>query len=157
MEYKQMKQSYLNHGLDDFILNSIEDFKNVFMYDVVNLKGYSSLSPIQQKMFNGFLVNFLNGCGLEYKSNFIPVSVYNVEEIAYGGRDNKEDDFLEYSLKFYILENGKKRLMKNVGYQDNDTYLEIKEFKRQFVRFDYKEYSNKKRSWLHIISESEWY
>lgn len=158
MEYSQLKYRYLKRGLEDFDLKSIEDFEDVFSLEVKFIRGFDELSENNKQIFKSFLINYLNGIGLNTKAVFVPLSIYNVEEICLGGKMQEDEEYYtEYSRQFYILHpDGKKEKMKKVGYLDKEiTYPFVKEYKKRFLRFDFLE--DKKKVWLHVISHSEWY
>ncbi|WMJ77833.1 hypothetical protein RBQ61_02585 [Sedimentibacter sp. MB35-C1] len=158
MEYLQLQYSYLKNGLEDFNLKSMEDFKNVFNIPPEYIAGYNDLPKDKKQLFGEFLVSYLNRIGLNIKANFVPVSIYYVEEITLGGKVQENDEYYtEYSRQFYILRpDGKKEKMKRKGYRDKDViYAFTKENKKHFLRFDFLE--NKKKVWLHVISPTEWY
>jgi hypothetical protein len=158
MQYLQLQHSYLKNGLDDFCLNSIKDFENVFNMEVDQIEGYKELSEDKKQVFESFLINYLNRIGLNTKAAFIPVSIYYVEEITLGGKMQEDDEYyMEYSRQFYILRpDGKKEKMKRKGYFDKEViYPIVKEYKKGFLRFDFTE--DKKKIWLHVITPTEWY
>ncbi|GEM_PF-1345447 len=158
MKYLELQKRYLDKGLDDFCLISIEDFQTVFGIEVNSIKGFNELSENRKRTFEGFLINYLNRIGLNTKANFVPVSIHYVEEIWLSGKMQEEDEYYtEYSRQFYILHSdGSKEKMKRKGYTDKDVvYPFIKETKRYFLRFDFLE--TKSKIWLHVISPTEWY
>lgn len=158
MEYSQLRYRYLKRGLEDFDLKSIEDFEDVFSLEVKFIRGFDELSEDNKQMFKSFLINYLNRIGLNTKAVFVPLSIYNVEEIVLAGKVQNEDEYYtEFSRRFYILHpDGKKEKIQKKGYLDKEiTYLIVKDYKKNFLRFDFLE--DKKNVWLHIISPTEWY
>lgn len=158
MEYSQLKYRYLKRGLEDFDLKSIEDFEDVFSLEVKFIRGFDELSEENKQLFKSFLISYLNRLGLNTKAVFMPLSIYNVEEIVLAGKVKEDDEYYtEFSRQFYILHsNGKEEKMKQKGYLDKEiTYPIVKEYKKRFLRFDFLE--DKKKVWLHAISPTEWY
>lgn len=158
MKYLELQKRYLDRGLDDFCLKSIEDFQAVFGIVVNSIEGYNELSEDRKSVFEGFLINYLNRVGLSTKANFAPVSIHYVEEIRLGGKMQEDEEYYtEYSRQFYILRpNTIKIKMNRKGYTDKDVvYPFTNENKKRFLRFDFLE--NKSKIWLHAISPTEWY
>lgn len=158
MEYLQLQYRYLKRGLEDFNLKSIEDFEDVFSLEVKFIRGFNELSEDNKQVFNNFLINYLNCIGLNTKAVFVPLSIYYVEEIILSGKMQEDEEYYtEYSRQFYILHpDGKKEKMKRAGYLDKEiTYPIVKEYNKRFLRFDFLE--GKEKTWLHVISPTEWY
>lgn len=162
MQYKQLVQSYKNQGLDnDFCLRTVEDFEKVFLMNVADIEGYTTLNENQQVIFNQFLVNYLNGLGLNTKATFIPVKVFYVDEIhkcyRYAVDENGKELFTTYKVDTYKIINGKR--IKMLSYSESDYTLGsddvLKDFVSSYIRFDFKEFNRK--IWLHVINGKEWY
>lgn len=81
-----MKQNYMNliskyekAGCNELQLRTTDDVKKILKIDVEAIRGFDTLR-IAQGMFKKFIVNFLNGFGIQERSQIKPISVCIVRE-----------------------------------------------------------------------------
>lgn len=156
MEYRELEGQYKKNGLSENKLNVLEDILNVYGLDVLEVQGYDTLTDENKELYKNFIINFLNGWGLEARSTIIPISFNEVEEIEHVGMINPDDGYLTTLLhEIYVIKNDEsKELIKT--WENKEDKLEIKEtIKDRYLRFEYEIYG--KKEWLHIANENEWY
>lgn len=99
---KNIKDKYLDNGLDTFELEKLNDFLVIHDVDVKQIKGIDKLSQ-NRAMFEKFIINFYNAQGLEAREKIKPVSVKLVK--------NRTEAYLRFDYK----RNGKKEWMQVKG------------------------------------------
>ena len=80
MDREQLEAKYLEAGLTRFRLRSVDDLLSVHGLDCRKIVGYSGLSDVNQQLFDGFIVNFMNAQGMDDRRAIIPKSVSYVQE-----------------------------------------------------------------------------
>lgn len=91
MNYNEIKNKYLDNGMNDYRLRTLNDLKNVLGIDIDSIIGIKKLGA-NFEIFQGFLINFLNKWGLEARESIKPISVHFVK--------NKDDGaFLKFVYK----------------------------------------------------------
>lgn len=162
MNEKQIKNLYLVNGIDDFRLRSLEDLLKTHGIKVEEIPGYKELGDIHKKVFKGFILNFFNGCDLNLRATFEPVSVDYVRHTNYSYYD---EDFQcrcsAGSKDEIILRDGSLKFEKRYTEEDSKG-KEIREDRTEdYLRFQYYEYGDKYKdepriSWLHVYSEESY-
>lgn len=156
MECKKLEDQYKVNGLTENKLNALEDILNVYGLDVLEVEGYDTLTDENKNLYKKFILNFLNGWGLEARSTIKPISFNEVEELEHIGQENSDDGYVTTLLheKYVIKNDGSKELFK--VWENKEDKLEIKDtIKNRYLRFEYEIYGRKE--WLHILNENEWY
>jgi hypothetical protein len=75
LSHNEIQVLYLEAGLKDFRLSSVEDMEAVHGIRVDRIKGMDKLSIADRELLRGFLVNFMNRWGLEARASFVPIEV----------------------------------------------------------------------------------
>jgi hypothetical protein len=75
LSHNEIQALYLEAGLKDFRLSSVEDLEAVHGIRVDDIKGIDRLSKADRELMKGFLLNFMNRWGLEARASFIPIEV----------------------------------------------------------------------------------
>lgn len=163
---REIMRKFEEHNLVDYQLGDIEDLKYVFNIDVNNIQGYSTLDDSNKQLFNEFIVNFLNGLGIDSKLCVDPLSIYFVEEYESFVKDLEECEtdslyVVSYEYKLAALDKDMKPVKKLIENR-LDKYKEceiLSTSTKRYLRFTYfyKYGENLKKEWLHVMNENEWY
>lgn len=160
MNRQQLENIYLANGLSDYKLRDIEDILKCHGHDCLELKGYETLSIINQEIFKKFIVNLFNASGLMTRTKMEPMGVYFVEDKEYVGEDPDDKEcvvMVKHIIKSIDRAGNKKVIHSRKAYEKENRNLPIVEvYTHNYLRFEYKEFG--KAEWLHITHEGEeWY
>lgn len=75
LTHNEIQALYLEAGLKDFRLRSVDDMEAVHGIRADDIKGMDRLSKADRDLMKGFLFNFMNRWGLEARASFIPIEV----------------------------------------------------------------------------------
>lgn len=164
MNRYDVEQLYQKNGLNDYRLTCLADFKNCHGIDAKKVKGYEDLTEENKEIFEKFMINYLNGQGMDRRMITFPKAINYVEDIeliAHDPRGESDEEYKNYDVsvvrKIIVLKaNGKKKQL--YKYQDEE-YKNLKPFKEnrsEYLRFEFKEGESK--IWLHVTHEgTQWY
>lgn len=77
----QLEKRYLDFGIDDFVLKTVYDLRNVHGIDYSSVQGYAGLVHLFRVIYKKFIVNFFNAFDLSLRAELIPKGIYWVESI----------------------------------------------------------------------------
>ena len=163
----EIEKKYIENGLNDFRLRTIEDIKLCHGIDIEAVKGYEELTEENKAIYRNAMLNIYNAWGIGNRSNLIPLRVYWAEEFDYL-LPKVSDDGEEYNLVVggvvkAITKDGHKKQVKKYWLYDDEELKEYGDKEKIFIegperylRFEYKH--GKRREWLHLINNGEdWY
>ncbi len=172
MNRENLMQLYREYHLNDYQLRDIEDLEAIYQIDVNHLEGYRTLSDQNKQLFDKFIVNFINGLGIDAKLCVDPESIYFVEEFESAIKDPEEFESiitdpeevfytLPYEYKVTALDTSNKpiKVIAHRRIEENQECEIVRTDVKHYLRFtySYKYEENTKREWLHVMSEREWY
>lgn len=67
MNYKDIQRKYEDAGCINYKLRNLDDLKNIIGLDIKEAKYFDELSEEYKQMVIQFLLNCLNGCGLQHR------------------------------------------------------------------------------------------
>ncbi|PYG84270.1 hypothetical protein LY28_03722 [Ruminiclostridium sufflavum DSM 19573] len=153
----QLKNIYISNGLNEFKLTNHNDLIKVYGIDVVQIHGYSNLSAEHKNIFDFFIINFFNACGLETRARLMPVSINFVLDEEYLGKENESDAcYIPLGGKLTALHDGGKT--KVIRCWKDKVYCHLPCIcteRQRYLRFEYK--NGKSKTWQHVISAAKWY
>ena len=156
MERKQIENLYKANDMPDFQLKKPEDLLKVHGIDYREVSGYGRLDDLNKHLYEKFIVNFFNACGLELRAQYVPKGIYYVEEVEELVKDPQDDFYTVVGSHVYAIDkNGMKSVLhsdRSENYKDSDVVLEPP---KNYLRFEYK--LRGQDTWQHVISETEWY
>jgi len=153
--YMIIENLYKSNGITNYQLRNTEDLLKVHGIDFKAVKGYNELDDINRVFYERFIINFLNGLGLESRVTLIPKAIYWVEDISYL---TPEDD---YNLVIggvirSIDRNGIKNVIHTWADEDYQDKKYTESEVENYLRFQYEH--DGRVEWLHVIKEGkEWY
>lgn len=153
----QIEKLYEVNSLNDYRLKTPVDLIKTHGIDYIEVDGFSRLSDENKLLFGKFIVNFMNGLGLESRATLIPRGVYYVEDFDYIVKENPDDEYWQVAggVVMVLDKNGLKTIHRT--WKDEDyAHLEMTESKHKtYLRFEYEHQD--RQEWLHIIDEKTWY
>ena len=158
MERFQMENIYEANGLINYKLRNADDLLKCHGIAFENVKGYEYLTEENKKIFQKFLLKFLNVLGLERRFSIKPLAINFVEDTIYDAVDPDDSNYyvtVKQIIKS-IHSSGKKEIIHK--YFDKEYKgLEVADISsKEYFRFEYKEGTRKE--WLHVTHEGEqWY
>lgn len=158
MKMSQIQNLYRANGIKDYKLRTTEDLLNCHGIDYKSIDGYSRLDDFNKAIYEKFIINFYNDCGLESRAGKIPTGIYFVEDTEFLFKRNNEDEFYVAAggVIKAIDKNGMKSVLHTWNDEDNPIQGEIREETSTYLRFEYQQ--NDRPAWLHIIEGGEeWY
>lgn len=156
MTRNQLEKRYLDFEIDDFVLKSVNDIRNVHGIDCRSVQGYAGLVHLDRVNYRTFIVNFFNRFGLDNRAMLKPLGVYWVEsqdKVAI-----TEDESLVWAGGTVVsVDKFKNRVVLDDWFDPEYTGCEIKIEKPEgYLRFEYM--MGDRKEWLHIIKNGEdWY
>lgn len=76
MKYSDIQKKYEDAGCINYKLRDEKDLANIIGLKVEDAKYYNELSLEHQQMVVKFLLNYLNGCGLQYREGYRVAKAY---------------------------------------------------------------------------------
>lgn len=158
MNRHQIENLYKANGLTDYQLKSTEDLLKTHGIDYKAVDGYSRLDELNQTLYKKFIVNKFNACGLEYRATIIPKGIYFVEDTEYIAKERPEDDYYVVvgGLVKAIDRNGMMSVHRQWTDENYQNIGPVESETKRYLRFEY-EHHDGIPTWLHVISETEWY
>ena len=157
MNRLQLEKLYEVNGLKDYRLKTTDDLLKTHGIDFKAVEGYTRLDDLNKFLYEKFIVNFLNGLGLDSRMALIPKGIFFVEDFDYVVKENPEDDYFTVAggLVMAIDKNGLKTVHRS--WKDDDyTHLEMIQGKtKTYLRFEYEH--NEREEWLHVTDPKIWY
>lgn len=153
----QMEKLYEVNGLKDYKLKTPVDLIKTHGIDYIEVDGFNRLSDENKLLFGNFIVNFMNGLGLESRMTLIPKGIYYVEDYDLIAKEHPEDEYFQVTggVVLAIDKNGLKTVHKTWNDEDY-SHLDSKQDKSKFyLRFEYEHQG--RNEWLHVTNPREWY
>lgn len=157
MNRNQIENLYKINDLKDYKLKTTEDLLRVHGIDFKAIEGYNRLDDLNRSIYEKFIINFLNGLGLESRADLVPKGIYFVEDIEYLVQEEGEDfPTIAGHIVYAIDRNGLKSVFRRWIHKDYEE-LEITEGEpMKYLRFEYEH--QERKEWLHVIKDGkEWY
>ena len=160
---EELIKKFKENNIVDYQLKNEKDLYEIFGIDTEKIDGYSTLSDSNKQLFNKFIVNFLNGLGIDSKIALTPESIFFVEHYEAFAKEFMDESYITLKeLMITALDqegDPKKILIHKIDkeYKDAET---THTNTKQYLRFSYKwKYQGRKpnKEWLHVIAEKEWY
>lgn len=152
----QLEKRYLDFGIDNFELKTVNDLRNVHGIDCRSVQGYSGLVHLHRVIYKKFIVNFFNAFGLDNRAMLKPLGVYWAEsqdKVAI-----TDDGSLVWAGGTVVsVDKFRNRVVLDDWFDDEYAGCEIRvEEPTQYLRFEYM--MGDRKEWLHIIKNGEdWY
>ena len=83
MRREQLENIYLINGIEDFELRSLGDLMKIHGINARKIEGFSELSEEDKKVYEKFIIRYMNGHGLSYRSTIYPQKIYRAFEVDY--------------------------------------------------------------------------
>jgi hypothetical protein len=159
-----LENLYQANGLEDYKLRTTEDLLKCHGIDFKSVDGYNRIDDINRAIYEKFIINFMNGLGLESRAELVPKGIYWVEDTTYLVKENQEDDYFTVAGGHIdaIDRSGLKTVL-HTWIDEDYKHLEITEKEAEkYLRFVYEhgtyEDGTPRKEWLHVIKEGkEWY
>lgn len=71
---KQVKEAYIEHGLNGYKLSTYDDLAKIHGVDIEKMKGFKKFDEKSKAFLKTFLVNFFNAQGVETRIAIEPIS-----------------------------------------------------------------------------------
>lgn len=159
MEREQLENIYLVNGIGDFKLRNLGDLMKIHGINARATEGFSKLSEEDKKAYETFIIRYMNGHGLSYRSTIYPEKIYRAFEINYLVKEEPSNDYyLNFAGEVWdCTDKNNEFMVKEWGdIEDKNKPGVIAERKDSYLRIELKE--RKESSWLHITYEGEqWY
>lgn len=159
----QLEKLYEVNGLNDYKLRTPEDLLKTHGIDYREVAGYKRLDDVNRQLYEKFIVNYMNGYGLDARATMIPKGIYFVEDIDVLAKENPEDDYYTVigGRVVVIDRNGMKTVHRT--WQDEDYAHLVEEFPeaikegkpKLYLRFEYE--IDGRSEWQHVVDEKTWY
>ena len=156
MERNQIENLYKVNGIKDYQLRNTEDLLKIHGIDFKAVEGYNRIDDLNRAIYEKFIINFLNGLGLESRATVVPKGIYWVEDIQYLVKENSEDDFFTVAggIINVIDRNGLKSVLRTWNDKDYINHEIIEGEASTYLRFAYEH--DGRAEWLHV-KENNWY
>lgn len=158
MERYEVENLYKANGLNDFRLLNADDILKCHGIDVRAINGYSGLDDLNKRIYEKFIVKFLNCQGMDSRMELVPTGIYYVEDVECFAKDPETQEYIvpvNRVIKM-IDKNGLKKVIHTYNHDDDKGQQIVKQQKINYLRVEYTHYG--KEEWLHIIENGEqWY
>ena len=161
-DYNEVCRLYRENGLEDYLLQNASDTKKIHGFDHKDTKGYEDLSEYNKQLFEKYLVNFMNSCGMNTKITMYPTYVHFVTETHYLRECGVDEEtgskvFEDFGRKVVINKlNGRTKQLKKFFYDEEHSEKDAtKTTEEKYLRVEWK--IGKKREWYHVIEPDNWY
>lgn len=135
---------------------TLETLEQTYGINYAKIKGYQTLEDRHQAIFKSFLPNLFAAHGADARATIKPKSIYFTEEMPLYIKEGEGKEYTCVGSSTYALNlNGDKTLLKK--YVELD-YKKSKLYRgkgKKYLRFEYT--CHGRNTWLHVISEKEWY
>lgn len=157
MERYQIENLYRVNGLTDYKLRSSEDLMKVHGINIKAVKGYEGLTDENRALYEKFIINFFNSCGLDSRSTLRPRAIHYVEEIELLTKEDPEDDhyILAGGVVNIIDKSGQKRLLHQWEDEEYEHFEKTINKCPEYLRFEYAH--GRHKNWQHVTGEDSWY
>jgi hypothetical protein len=156
MTRNQLERRYLDFGLNDFKLKTVDDLLNVHGIDYMAVDGYAGLDDLNRVIYKKFIVKFFNVFGLDNRAVLTPRGIYWVEDRDYVVVEDDGNRVLSGGVVYSIDKTGVKRVLDE---WDDDEYNHLSRLVDDptfYLRFEYMQ--GERKEWLHVIKKGEdWY
>lgn len=159
--YKEVTALYEHYGINDYMLRTIEDVKNIHGFDVTETTGYEDLTEENKRIFEAYVLHHMNSVGMNTKITMWPKSVHYVRELTYCGPEEWDPDEgrnIRWEIgREYIILKANGRTKKFRKYMDEGkTEADIdKTTEKEFLRVDWR--MHKGNVWFHVSKDLEYY
>lgn len=157
MDRFQIENLYKVNGLTDYKLKSTEDLLKVHGIDIKSVKGYDGLNDEHRELYEKFIINFFNQCGLDSRATLRPRAIHYVEEIELLAKEDPKDDhyILAGGVVNIIDKSGQKRLLHEWEDEDYEHLEKTINKVPNYLRFEYAD--GRRKEWQHVMGEDSWY
>lgn len=157
MNRVQLENLYEINGLKDYKLKTADDLLRTHGVNFKAVDGYTRLDDVNKLLYEKFIVNYINGYGLDTRATMIPKGIYYVEDVELLAKGNPEDEY--YTIiggrVMSIDRNGLKTVLRS-WIDENYTHLGFSESEpERYLRFEYE--IDGREEWQHVINERTWY
>lgn len=161
--YREVTALYEHYGINDYMLRTIEDVKNIHNFDVTETTGYEDLTEEHKRIFEAYVLRHMNSVGMNTKITMWPKSVHFVREYTYCTApewDDEEKRNIRWEIgREYIILKANGRTKKFKKFLDDDkTEADIDKSattEKEFLRVDWR--MNGENIWFHVSEELEYY
>lgn len=159
MERKELELKYLEHGRNNFQLDSVEDLLLIHGIDYQKVIGYSSLDELNRMKYKKFIVNYFNAQGMVERGTIVPLAIYYVEERGMYVEDGDMTCGVGCDVEIINVDgstqsHSKERFLK--GYEDKEIKQDLP---IRYLRFEYNilKGDSIRGGWLHVYHDGrEW-
>lgn len=161
-DYETVCRLYKENGLEHYMLNSAEDAKKVHGFDYTETPGFVELSDENKKLFNEFIVNFMNGLSMNTKITMCPKYVHYVTETKlyrYCVDEDTGDKRLDHLGSIVNINklDGSKEVLTQFFYEDDVTMKDVTQKREEtYLRVCWA-YTTGNEEWYHVIAPRKWY
>jgi len=157
MTRKELENAYELNGLTKYKLRNTEDLLRVHEIDYKAVDGYNKLDDLNRAIYEKFIINIFNTCGLDSRLSLVPKGIYWVEDIEYLVKGEPENDYYNIAgQKVYSIDRTGRRIILHQWEDEKYKHHEKTIEKQRYLRFEFERQG--KREWLHVIKEGkEWY
>ncbi len=159
MRREQLENIYLINGIEDFELRSLGDLMKIHGINARKIEGFSELSEEDKKVYEKFIIRYMNGHGLSYRSTIYPQKIYRAFEVDYLVKEDPNNNFyFKFAGEVWdCTDEDNVVMVKGWGsIEDRNKPGVIKKRGESYLRVEVKEKDSE--VWLHIIEGGEqWY
>jgi len=153
--YKIIEHLYEKNGIKNYKLRDTQDLLKIHGVDFKEVKGYEDIDDIHRAEYEKFIIDFLNGLGLESRMTLVPKGIYYVEDTDFL---IPEDDYFIVvgGIVESIDRNGVKSILRTWNDPEYKDEKHTESEAKRYLRFQYEH--NGRAEWLHVTKNgSEWY
>lgn len=153
----KLEKLYEVNGLTDYKLKTPDNIFNTHGIDYMAVKGFESLDDLNRELYAKFIVNFMNGLGLDSRAVLIPKGIFYVEDYDFIAKEKAEDEYWQVTggEVISIDRNGKRKAHRSWQNDDYQHLTSIPAKSEFYLRFEYKHAG--RNEWLHVIDPKTWY
>lgn len=155
MDRYQVENLYKVNGLGDYQLEDTNDLLKVHGINFKKIKGFTRLNYGDKELFEGFIINFMNGLGLDSRIAWIPTAINFVHDDEHLAKDTNGNYVCIKRTIELIDSNEMKSLLHSYSYKEGEGYNITKIERSEYLRVEYKHYN--RNEWLHIEDVDQWY
>ena len=161
--YREVTALYEHYGINDYMLRTIEDVKNIHNFDVTETTGYEDLTEEHKRIFEAYVLRHMTSVGMNTKITMWPKSVHfgrEYTECTAPEWDEAEKKNVRWVIgRECIILKANGRTKKFKKYMDDDkTEADIDKSattEKEFLRVDWR--MNGENIWFHVSKELEYY
>ena len=157
MSDNKLKLIYEAQGIVDCKISTHDELESTQGIIVSDIVGYNHLDKFSKKVFDQFIINFINAQGLEVRETIKLLWIGNVEHITLTVEDIFDGESTWCQVGYNVYHLLEKKILHDSSISEN--YIEGREIEYSepnfYLRFEYEKYG--KKTWLHVENSSEWY